>query len=71
MNQRLLRRAVTVACRNGLRPFGTLELVCAKCTRQGIFRAESKRLATFEAELKGWVMHDGKTVCPKCPAPRD
>lgn len=46
----------------------TLELVCKKCTRFAKFSAQSRREAARAAMMAGWVIHNKRVVCPKCPA---
>lgn len=52
---------------NGL---GSLKLFCFKCTRESSIPAPTMEVAVDLAKLRGWVIENGKYVCPTCPAVR-
>ena len=47
-----------------------LTLTCSKCTRQEAYRGESLADASEQAKKCGWIVANGKMICPKCPARR-
>lgn len=46
---------------------GILSVICVKCTREGNFSGETRSECVSLMRRSGWMLAQGRPVCPKCP----